>query len=141
MKATDILMSEHQVILRMITALEKATDLLEDGRAVPPEIFIEASDFIKGFADGCHHKKEEGVLFKSHGRAWDAGVRRAGSGHRWQNTRQAAPLHPGNAGRSAKTGSGRRIGGPRSHPQCTRLCRFADPAHRQREPDFVPDGR
>jgi hemerythrin-like domain-containing protein len=26
-------------------------------------LFIEATDFIKGFADGCHHKKEEGVLF------------------------------------------------------------------------------
>ena len=67
MKATEILMSEHQVILRMIAALEKATDLLEAGQPVPPQLFIEASDFIKGFADGCHHKKEEGVLFKAMG--------------------------------------------------------------------------
>jgi hemerythrin-like domain-containing protein len=30
---------------------------------VPPAIFIQAAEFIKGFADGCHHRKEEGVLF------------------------------------------------------------------------------
>ena len=67
MKATEILMSEHKVILRMIAALEKATDLLEAGQDVPPQLFIEAADFIKGFADGCHHQKEEGVLFKAMG--------------------------------------------------------------------------
>jgi hemerythrin-like domain-containing protein len=30
---------------------------------VPPAFFLEAADFIAGFADGCHHRKEEGVLF------------------------------------------------------------------------------
>jgi len=65
MKATEILMSEHQVIERMIATLERATDLLEAGQEVPPEIFIEASNFIQGFGDGCHHKKEEDVLFKA----------------------------------------------------------------------------
>ena len=65
MKATEILMSEHQVIERMIAVLEKASDLLESGLEVPVQVFLDASDFIKGFADGCHHKKEEGVLFKT----------------------------------------------------------------------------
>jgi hemerythrin-like domain-containing protein len=65
MKATDILSSEHRVIERVIASLEIAADKLESGQAVRPEFFIEAADFIKGFADGCHHKKEEGVLFKS----------------------------------------------------------------------------
>ena len=65
MKATEILMSEHQVILRMISVLERAADRLEAGRDVSPEFFVEASNFIKGFADGCHHRKEEGVLFKA----------------------------------------------------------------------------
>ena len=27
--------------------------------------FLDAADLIKGFADGCHHKKEEGVLFEA----------------------------------------------------------------------------
>ena len=63
MKATDILSSEHRVIERVIAALEAAADKLEAGETVRPGFFIDAADFIKGFADGCHHKKEEGVLF------------------------------------------------------------------------------
>jgi len=63
MKATDILMAEHRVIERVIAALEAGASRLEQGGAVSPEFFIQATEFITGFADGCHHKKEEGVLF------------------------------------------------------------------------------
>lgn len=65
MQATDILMEEHQVILRVITALERGADQLERGGPVQPEFFTDAARFIKGFADGCHHRKEEGVLFRA----------------------------------------------------------------------------
>ena len=65
MKATEILMAEHRVIEKVITAIETATNRLEAGEAVRPEFFIDAAEFIKGFADGCHHRKEEGVLFES----------------------------------------------------------------------------
>jgi hemerythrin-like domain-containing protein len=65
MKATEILSSEHRVIERVIAALEQGADQLEKGQPVRPGFFIQATDFIKGFADGCHHLKEEGVLFKS----------------------------------------------------------------------------
>jgi hemerythrin-like domain-containing protein len=65
MKATDILMSEHRVIERFIHTLEKATNLLDGGQEVRPGFFLEAAYFIQGFADGCHHMKEEGVLFKA----------------------------------------------------------------------------
>ncbi len=57
-------MSEHRVIERVIHALESAAKRIEQGGDVRPGFFVEAADFIKGFADGCHHKKEEGVLFK-----------------------------------------------------------------------------
>ncbi len=63
MKATDILSSEHRVIERLIASIETASSKLEHGQAVRPGFFVEATDFIKGFADGCHHRKEEGVLF------------------------------------------------------------------------------
>lgn len=63
MKATDILMSEHRVIERVIASLEEAASRLSAGQAVRPGFFVDAAEFIKGFADGCHHKKEEGVLF------------------------------------------------------------------------------
>lgn len=63
MKATDILMEEHQVILRVIAALDIWANRLNSGEPAQPTYFIEAAEFIKGFADGCHHRKEEGVLF------------------------------------------------------------------------------
>ncbi len=63
MHATEVLMEEHQVIMRVLAALDKACSRLEDGVGITAGFFIEAADFNKGFADGCHHKKEEGVLF------------------------------------------------------------------------------
>ena len=66
MKATEILSSEHRVIERVIDALEFAADELQLGNIVDAQFFLDASDFIRGFADGCHHRKvEEGVLFET----------------------------------------------------------------------------
>jgi hemerythrin-like domain-containing protein len=65
MKATQILMDEHRVIERVLNTLDTAASYLENGEPVRPGLFIDAADFIRGFADGCHHKKEEGVLFPS----------------------------------------------------------------------------
>ncbi|MFH1567456.1 MAG: hemerythrin domain-containing protein [Gemmatimonadota bacterium] len=64
MEATDILMDEHRVIERVIGALEVAARRLQQGEPVRAELFLDAVDFIRSFADGCHHAKEEGVLFK-----------------------------------------------------------------------------
>ena len=63
MQSTEILMQEHDVIVRVLAALEKETAKAKAGKSTP-EFFLDAADFIKGFADGCHHAKEEGVLFK-----------------------------------------------------------------------------
>jgi len=65
MQATDILSSEHRVIERVIAAVATAANRLEAGEAVRPGFFLDAAQFIKGFADGCHHRKEEGVLFQT----------------------------------------------------------------------------
>ena len=65
MEATRILMAEHRVIELVIHALEEGAQSLERGREVRPGFFMDAADFIMGFADGCHHKKEEGILFKA----------------------------------------------------------------------------
>jgi hemerythrin-like domain-containing protein len=76
MEATRILMEEHRVIERVINALEAGADRLEAGEQVRPGFFIQATDFIKGFADGCHHQKEEGVLFaamRDHGMPVEGG--------------------------------------------------------------------
>ncbi len=65
MQATEILMEEHRVIERVLGSIELAANHLAAGQPVPLEFFIKTTDFVKGFADGCHHKKEENVLFPS----------------------------------------------------------------------------
>ncbi len=65
MEATQILMDEHRVIERVLTALEKAAGSAAENKPIQPGYFLEAADFIKGFADGCHHAKEEKVLFEA----------------------------------------------------------------------------
>ena len=63
MQATDVLSSEHRVIERVLVSLEQAAQAVEAGASVRPGFFLDAADFIRGFADGCHHRKEENVLF------------------------------------------------------------------------------
>ena len=63
MKATEILMDEHRVIERVLTALERAASRLSKGQDVYMRFFTGTTVFIKNFADGCHHQKEEGILF------------------------------------------------------------------------------
>ncbi len=109
MKATEILMDEHRVIERVLTSLDTAAGRIERGEPVRAGFFLDAADFVKGFADGCHHRKEEGVLFEAmveaglprqvgpiavmlaeheQGRAYTRGMREAAG--RWAAGEQAA---------------------------------------------------
>jgi hemerythrin-like domain-containing protein len=63
MQAIDILMQEHRVIEKVLDSLETAANRLSAGHDVPMDFFLKAADFIRNFADGCHHQKEEGILF------------------------------------------------------------------------------
>jgi hemerythrin-like domain-containing protein len=63
MSATDDLRGEHRAIERMLAVLEAAARRLEQGGRVRPDAFRQAVDFIRNFADRCHHGKEEGSLF------------------------------------------------------------------------------
>ena len=63
MQATRILMEEHRIIERVLNALQVAAERVSRGEDMRPEFFLNAALFIKNFADGCHHRKEEGVLF------------------------------------------------------------------------------
>ena len=65
MKATQILMQEHVLILAVLDALEHGAQKLAAGTDTPADFFVDASEFIRGFADDTHHRKEEGVLFKA----------------------------------------------------------------------------
>jgi hemerythrin-like domain-containing protein len=63
MQATKILMDEHRLIERVLTALQVAANRVAQGENLRAAFFVNAALFIKNFADGCHHRKEEGVLF------------------------------------------------------------------------------
>jgi len=67
MLATENLKEEHQVILRMIKVLTVASDKLDRGEDVSSEVFKKAVDFIRTFADRCHHGKEQDTLFPTMG--------------------------------------------------------------------------
>lgn len=60
---TKVMVDEHQLILRMITLVEKNTALLEQGRFRNWQFYLDAVDFIRNYADRFHHAKEEDVLF------------------------------------------------------------------------------
>jgi hemerythrin-like domain-containing protein len=64
MKATEILSSEHRMIEQVLSALETGAWLLSQEESFRFNFFREAIDFIKGFTDGCHHKKEEGCSLR-----------------------------------------------------------------------------
>ncbi len=58
------LMIEHRLIERMIKLLERETLTIEKEKKADP-LFIEtAVDFIRMYADRCHHGKEEDILFR-----------------------------------------------------------------------------
>ena len=58
------LMIEHRLIERMIRLLKKELEQVGKLKKADP-IFIEiAIDFMKSYADRCHHGKEEDILFR-----------------------------------------------------------------------------
>ena len=61
---TQVLMEEHELILAALEALGKKLTTLEDPRVADRAYFEKAVDFLKNFADKCHHGKEEELLFK-----------------------------------------------------------------------------
>jgi hemerythrin-like domain-containing protein len=63
MRPTDDLVNEHRVIERVLDILTIASNRFEKGQDVDPELFVGVVDFLKIFADKCHHTKEEKLLF------------------------------------------------------------------------------
>ena len=66
------LMIEHRLIERLLHLMAREFQRIKDNMAVDPEfafvdpVFIDtAVDFIRTYADRCHHGKEEDLLFKA----------------------------------------------------------------------------
>lgn len=62
-KPTDILTEEHKVILLVVDAAEAEALRIQAGGRVNAEKADQIVDFIRNFADRCHHAKEEKLLF------------------------------------------------------------------------------
>ena len=76
MKATQQLKDEHEGIKLMLNVMETICTDLEKGKELNRNHFGKILDFIKGFADKCHHGKEEDVLFPAlvnHGMSKEGG--------------------------------------------------------------------
>lgn len=62
-KAIEMLEAEHRVILKIVGVLGVIADALEAGRAVNVQTLSDLIEFMRTFADRCHHGKEETYLF------------------------------------------------------------------------------
>jgi hemerythrin-like domain-containing protein len=63
MRPTQELSREHRAIERMLAILGSVSDRIEAGRKVDPAHLESAVEFVRVFADKCHHGKEEDLLF------------------------------------------------------------------------------
>lgn len=63
MRPTEILKEEHKEIKRMLRILGKVSEKLKSGEIVEKDVLEQILQFIKVFADKCHHGKEEDLLF------------------------------------------------------------------------------
>lgn len=64
MYGIEVLVKEHENIMRMATVMRKACLSILEGNQVETKDFYEMIDFVRNYADKHHHKKEEDLLFK-----------------------------------------------------------------------------
>jgi hemerythrin-like domain-containing protein len=57
------LVHEHRVIERMLAVLERELDSMRAEGLADPRVIDIGTDFIRTYADRCHHGKEEDILF------------------------------------------------------------------------------
>ena len=63
MNAIDLLINEHKYVSRMLIVIRKACFNLMENNKINYEDFDKIISFVRNFADGHHHQKEEIFLF------------------------------------------------------------------------------
>ncbi len=58
------LMIEHRLIERLIALMEKEGDRIKKDKLTDIDFIDDCIDFIRTYADRCHHGKEEDILFR-----------------------------------------------------------------------------
>ncbi len=64
MYGIDLLVAEHQNILKFVGIMKSSCKDILDGKAVEIDKFRHYIDFARNYADKHHHGKEEEILFK-----------------------------------------------------------------------------
>jgi hemerythrin-like domain-containing protein len=76
MTPTEELKSEHRIILKVLDAAKREVDAIARTGTVREDVVLKVLDFVRNFADACHHAKEEKRLFakmSEHGMPLNAG--------------------------------------------------------------------
>jgi len=63
MALTNVLLTEHAQIERLIRLLDITADRDRQGQPLQPSFFVEAARFIRVYAGGIQHTKKDGILF------------------------------------------------------------------------------
>jgi hemerythrin-like domain-containing protein len=63
MKSTKLLMADHETILEALNILEAINVEIEHGKPMDKADISALLNFLRDFADGSHHVKEEAILF------------------------------------------------------------------------------
>lgn len=63
MKPTEDLIHEHKAIKVMLSIMKKIAENIRNDKGVDTNDIEKIVDFLKTFADKCHHGKEENALF------------------------------------------------------------------------------
>lgn len=64
MYGIELLVTEHDNILRFVSAIRKISKDILEGKELNTEIFKDILNFGRNYADKHHHQKEEDILFK-----------------------------------------------------------------------------
>jgi len=59
------LMIEHRLIERMVAVMDRHQKRIEGGQDPDPRLLDDIIDFLRSYADRCHHGKEEDLLFRA----------------------------------------------------------------------------
>jgi len=62
-RPTDELEHEHRIIERVVAAMAVLAEKLQSGKEVEARVLNDLGEFLRVFAEGCHHGKEERYLF------------------------------------------------------------------------------
>lgn len=63
MYCTDVMVKQHANIARMLKVIQKICCSILEGAEIDQQEFAAILDFIRRYADGHHHRREELVLF------------------------------------------------------------------------------